>query len=316
MDRHNIVALFRGISMRSVSFALCAGALALFAALPAHAEGCKLLRMAALDMGLDVYGRPTVPMTVGGHAVTMLLDTGGIDTLIAESVVHELHLYQERLRSDQRLTAFGGRGINFFATAPDVQFGRLKSARMDFLIMPDDELGEGLGGILAPDILRAYDDDIDFAHARLTLFAPSECGDGVVYWASDYARIEMSLDETAHMQVPVTIDGQEVRMQFDTGAAETVLSLSTAQSLFGLTETSPGMVRGEEGTYDYRFKTLTFGTDAGAVTVTHPKVRLVPEDVSNMHGHVAILGMNVLRQLHLYVSYKQKRLFVTAAGAH
>jgi hypothetical protein len=48
---------------------------------------------------------------------------------------------------------------------------------------------------------------------------------------------------------------------------------------------------------------------------------LVPDKVSGTarFGHsdpTIILGMGILRQLHLYIAYREKNLYVTPASAH
>jgi hypothetical protein len=100
------------------------------------------------------------------------------------------------------------------------------------------------------------------------------------------------------------------------------MSLEWAESLFDLKEDSPGMKRlGAEGSqnpsYRYPFKMLALD----GVTISNPDIVLVPDKVSGRHhcrfcGPDLILGMGVLRQLHLYIAYKEKRLYVTAATAH
>jgi hypothetical protein len=56
----------------------------------------------------------------------------------------------------------------------------------------------------------------------------------------------------------------------------------------------------------------------GGVSVVNPDIMLVPDSVSRMHAssdHI-VLGMGILRQLHLYIAYHEKELYVTPASAH
>jgi predicted aspartyl protease len=308
--------------MRAFLFALCACASALSAALPAHADDtCHLIRIATVDMGIDEAGRLTVPMTVGGQDLTMLVDTGGIDTMLTDSVVKSQNLTKRRL-NHVRVMMFGGTNVDSFAIAHDVVFGGLKAPTMNVLVVPDGRLPDGIGGLLAPDILRAYDDDFDFANAKFSLFSPDHCAADVVYWAKDYAQIDMQLDQTGHILVPVTLDGKEIKFTFDTGAGRSDLDWDLAKDLFGIDEHSPGVTaiaRSDGKTvYKYAFKELTFGNPVtGAVTVHNPEITLTPSSVSRIRGgEVNLLGIGILRKLHLYIAYKERHLFVTPATAH
>jgi predicted aspartyl protease len=308
--------------MRKALYALCAAAGALAAALPARADDdkCHLYRISTVDMGIDEVGRLTVPMTVGTQSLTMLIDTGGLFSMVNDSVVRSQGWSHHPIDA-ANITIFGGTRIDTYTTAHDIQFGGLKASHMDMLIMPDGRLPAGLGGVLAPDILRAYDDDFDFANGKFSLFSPDHCEAAVVYWTKAYAQIGMRIDDNGHIIVPVTLDGKEVKFAFDTGAGHSVLDWDTAKDLFGIDEHSPGVTALPAGTgktvYKYAFQEMTFGGgDTGAVTVQHPVITLTPSDVSKMGRTMNILGINVLRQLHLYLAYKEHHMFVSAASAH
>ncbi|MEJ0028688.1 MAG: aspartyl protease family protein [Rhizomicrobium sp.] len=286
-------------------------------------ETCTLYRIATVDMGIDAGGRMTVPMTVGGQTVNMLVDTGGLDTMLSESVVASLGLHKSRIWNT-RITIYGGTPVEFFAEAHDISFGGLKAASMKFLVLPEERARSGIGGLLAPDILRAYDDDFDFANGKFSLFSPDHCKGRVVYWTKNpvVAKIDIAIDASGHIRLPVTIDGREVRLTFDTGAEDTTMSLDQAEDLFGFDEKSPDLKvvdgEGDNAIYQYPFKTLTFGgDDTGRVTVNNPHIYLTPRSVSKLSdAESGLLGMGILRQLHLYISYKEHRIFVSPASAN
>ena len=94
----------------------------------------------------------------------------------------------------------------------------------------------------------------------------------------------------------------------DTGAADTVMSLEKATHTYALDARKLAKSR------HYPFKALSFGE----VTVTNPAIFLVPDEESALMGHQSgdqnmIIGMGVLRRLHLYISYKEKKIYVTPA---
>jgi hypothetical protein len=60
----------------------------LFAAVMAPAsaaENCALVRLAKLDMQLDDHGGIYVPMTIAGQNANLLIDTGGIVSMLTQS---------------------------------------------------------------------------------------------------------------------------------------------------------------------------------------------------------------------------------------
>ena len=110
-----------------------------------------------------------------------------------------------------------------------------------------------------------------------------------------------------------------------------------ARSVFGLSETSPGMEAIPSAKpddlfqYRYRFKTLSLD----GLAVNNPLVYILPDaaekafrhnhdakmDIDAIYGqHLSgpelVLGTNVLSKLHLFISYKEKVLYLTAADAH
>lgn len=291
---------------------------------PAHAGDaakCTLRHITTVDMGISAGGRLTVPMTVGGQNLTMEVDSGGADSALNDAIVKTLGLRKDDI-SRAHVTMFGGTAITGMATGHDIMFGGLKAAKIDFLVIPDGRLQPGIDGLLAPDILRAYDDEFDFAAAKFSLFSPDHCPGAVVYWAKDFAQIDISLDRTGHIEIPVTLDGKEVKFDVDTGAEYTTLDWGMAQDLFGIDEHAPGVTRltSDSGQvyYKYTFKGLTFGNAvSGAVTVSNPDILLVPYETSRMRGAIAnVIGLGVLRKLHLYIAYQEHHLFVTSATAH
>ncbi len=296
---------------------LLAAALLLLSA-PALAQdgSCHLSRAAALDMTIDSTGRIDVPMTVAGQTLNMLIDTGGANSSLTAEAAQTLGLHPQVFTS-VRVIGFGGQVINKIATAYDIDFGGLKAHSMQFLVEPPGHMRPDVQGVLGPDILRAYDDDFDFANGKFSLFQHAHCSGNLVYWTDDpHAEIPFRV-EGGHILFDVELDGKEVRATLDTGASGSVLNLEQAEDLFGLSENDPAMravrATADGHIYKYPFKTMTFG----GVTVNNPDLALVPRAQSRYAGlQPTLLGIGILRQLHMFISYGEEKIFVTAATAH
>src|SRR6185295_10853435 len=119
---------------------------------------------------------------------------------------------------------FGGKRISQYIEAHDVVLGGLKAANMPMQVIPQGMMPGDVDGLLAPNILRAYDDDFDFANAKFRLFSPEHCPGKVVYWTTEpAAQIPIALDRVGHIEVPVLIDGKEIKATIDTGAWRSVM---------------------------------------------------------------------------------------------
>ena len=295
-------------------------ALAVWGAAPCAAadnEACNLVRAASLDMSTDSSGGQVVPLTLSGRTLNLLVDTGGIDSMLTESVVDSLKLRVAPF-PDRRVVMFGGYRLNRFAVGHDIDFGGLKAPCKEFIIMPEGHLPDGLDGTLAPDILRAYDDEFDFAGAKLNLFLSNHCQTNMTYWTkSEHAEIPIEQDHDGHISFFVMLDGKKIRATLDTGASRSVLNLEEAEDLFGFTQSDSKLktlAKTDNGyTYMYPFKTLNFSGGS----VANPDLTLFSTRDEGMSGGPAlILGMGILRQLHMYIAYREQALYVTAASAH
>lgn len=308
--------------LRLAAAAGLAGLSTVLAPARAEDEACHLTRVAHVDMSIDGSGRIGVPMQIAGKTVNMMIDTGGVNSLLTPAVVQDLGLEAEPIGPQLRITNFGGYRIDKYATAHDVDFGGLKAHSMPFLVSPPElGLGPEIQGILGPEVLRAYDDDFDFANGTFSLFQQNRCDGSPVYWTSDAsAEIPFNQDQVGHIKIDVMLDGKEVHAVVDTGAYRSIMDLEAAEDLFGFKPGDPGLTplrRTANGyTYRYPFKALAFG-DRGNVTVSNPDIVLMSRDDSRTtSGPRMLVGMGVLRQLHIYLSYRHDTMYVTAASAH
>jgi predicted aspartyl protease len=296
------------------------GAWVAVAALTARAdETCQLQRVIKLDMTDTHDGHVAVPMTIGGKSVSMLVDTGGVFSMLTPPTVAALDLSPQIIPMS-RIRQYGGFLIDHYVTAHDVSLGGLAGNKFDFLVMPEHGFAPDIGGLLAPDIMRNYDAEFDFANAAFSLFSHDHCEGRVVYWTHEpYGVVEIQLNELGQISVPVTLDGKDIRATVDTGAYRSVASLETIEDEFGIDEKNPNLQPAPGSTpdrprYRYPFKTLSFQS----VTVNNPDLVLVPDSQSKL-GHdqpKILLGLDVLRKLHLYIAYGERRLYVTSAAVH
>jgi predicted aspartyl protease len=125
----------------------------------------------------------------------------------------------------------------------------------------------------------------------------------------------MILDDTAHIDVTVLLDGKDLRATVDTGSTRSVMRLQAAQSIFGLDEKSADMnaIEGSKGQeYRHPFHSLTVGD----IQVVNPDIVIMPDRrMGRASSKPLILGMGILRQLHIYLAYREQAIYATAAEA-
>lgn len=283
------------------------------------AASCQLLRATELDLVTQSNGLISVPATIDDHTVLLEVDTGDIRSIVTSVVADSLNL--ERDRSRQSFELLGGVQIGEIAYAHSFKLGTMATGRFAFLVLPAGALTPDTGGLLGPDILSNYDVDIDYAHAKLRLFSPDHCPGQVVYWTHDnYAQVPMHVDDSWHISVPVTLDGKPLTAVVDTGAERSSMSLAVAQEIFGIAADNPALakrtnisVNGTAPTtiYNYPFASLTLE----GVAVQHPDIDILPAETFGKGNPQLLIGASVLRQLHVYIAYKEQMLYATAAEA-
>lgn len=305
----------------------------------AHAKSCRLISYASFDISKSSAGAVLIPVTVNGTKEHFLVDTGGVASTISSSVVDALHLKRHELSRYTEVYFADGSRVKHYADVDALGIGRAQASNVKLLVMPEhSQTGmDTLQGTLASDLLRNFDLDFDFAGGKLNLISPDHCKGKVVYWASAYATLPFSMWRgNDHIQIPVTLDGQKFTAIVDTGASRTSLLADTARSDFGLEPGGPGMeaVPGASdktlGHYRHRFKALILN----GVKVKNPLIVIIPDDMKKsfwshhteksardpVYGvgidpEPIILGMDVLRKLHLYIAYGERTLYVTPAAA-
>jgi predicted aspartyl protease len=311
----------------------------LAAVLPAmaSAQNCGLREFASIDLLSNEDGMPIVEMQIGGRTVHLLVDTGGVYSSINSDVADALRVSQHDIANGMEVYGAGGERYKTYIEAPDFKLGAIALDKFPMMVAHHALTGAGVDGTLAPDFLSRFEVDFDFGAHKLNFFAPDHCPGKVVYWSKAYVEIPFKIDAITHVAVPMTLDGHQTVATIDTGANLTTLSDAMARSVFGLSETSPGMEAIPSAKpddlfqYRYRFKTLSLD----GLAVNNPLVYILPDaaekafrhnhdakmDIDAIYGqHLSgpelVLGTNVLSKLHLFISYKEKVLYLTAADAH
>ncbi|HEX3674478.1 MAG TPA: aspartyl protease family protein [Rhizomicrobium sp.] len=313
---------------------------------PAFADNCKQLAIVtSIDLSTDAaHDAVFAKLNLDGKDEYFLIDTGAALSTITKEAADDLGLDREPV--NVALIDVNGRESHEAGRVKSLTLGNLHASNVDFIIMRDNPFGEGnkdVAGLLGADFLSNYDVEIDYGANKLTLLSPDHCPGKVIYWpATAVAAVPITILPDAHIQLPVTLDGKPVSATLDTGASNTTLSRGFADANYGINEKSPGVtVIGElnnahgSAILSTHFKMLTFGDDAsGSISIGNPQVDLIADYQGNSDvqgsSHTGtrlkpksesvdlpdmLLGMNVLKHLHIYIAYGEGRLYITPASA-
>ena len=333
--------------MRAIRRSLILGSLLLSAVNAAPAVAGAACAPLALMTTMDLHPSAPIPMVaaqIGDKTVGLLIDTGGAFSGLTKRAVRELNLdtgqYLNRDGSVTYLKDVKGQTEGLQTRLPSITLGRLRQENVWFMVLPGEDTGgpeiEQFAGIIGSEMLRNVDVDFDFAARKLNLFSSDHCAGNVVYWTNQalpVAIVPFTLNRAGHIMFRAELDGRRVDTMLDTGAGTTILNLDTARRTFRIDVNAPDVERVGElkggytaSTYRRRFKTLAIE----GVTINSPLITMLP----NMMGTVnpgaprtgsmirddgnglpdVILGMNVLSEMHVYIAYKERKLYLTAAN--
>lgn len=312
----------------------------------AAADSCPpLTQVSSVDTVTGPGGFMLVPVRFGESTKLMLFDSGRFTSTITPAAVKELNIptYQagRTYTSGFFISDSDGNVSHRYARFPSVTIGNQVLKQMSYMLMPTDLPVEmqagGIAGYLAP--APNIDIDLDFVGHKLSFFSTEHCEGKVVYWpAEKVAMVPMNVPRTQlsfeTIVIPVQLDGKLLDARIDTGSADSMLNLSAAQDQLGIDQNSPGVEeKGHIGkdaaakTYMKRFSALSFN----GVIVSNPVLVLWPdkEIATEFRGQRPVgsvprpqrtgpdmtIGMDVLSKLHIYVAYKERKLYLTAAAA-
>lgn len=334
--------------MKIYRTAACAALFVLAAAGGASAENCGLGLMASLDMTVLPDGRFTVPVSVNGTPHQFMVDTAGVFSEISAGAAQKLGLNE----TDAGVNLYGAEGKLKIRSATVASFKVGNNEARNFHLGVRHTASDAaaqkqagteaeVDGLLSPDFLSLFDIEIDIAKKKMNLFSQDHCPGKVVYWTRDgYAELPFrftsgAIMATPHITLRMTLDGHDISAALDTGADGAFMQRKSAVRIFGIDETSPGVAKSPNSSDALPIYRKQFGSLAlGGLTVQNPVVDILPnseEDAFRMeHSEKSrddpiygsslapedfTLGMNVLSKLHLYIAYKEKKVYITAADA-
>jgi hypothetical protein len=278
---------------------------------------CGQLEIVNRIQMIPVGNRDLVPVTIDGAKRNLLFDTGGYFTQVSPALVQELDLSHDQGSAVQDIT---GRRSTSVATVKEFIAGQMRGTYLNFQVATIN----AFDGLFALDRWQGVDLDVDFGTDTLNMFSQKHCPGAVQYWtAPAIAVIPVTMDGN-HVTVPVTLDGHQETALIDTGSVFSTLDEPEEENLFhlilgGSDTPESNNLNGDASlkTYNHVFTNLSFGD----VAVNNPKITIIPPPPTKILGRAAapepykmLIGMDVLRKLHIYFAFGEKKMYVSQAS--
>lgn len=219
-------------------------AFAFFAAGPAAAK-CELMKIAELPVTMS-GARPVVTVKMDGRDARLVADSGAFFSILTPAAAARLGI-KSRVAPGFQVRGVGGNEAVGVGTVKDFGFAGLKLGRADFLVGGRNVDGD-VDGFLGQNILGGVEIEYDLANGVLRLFKAKGCPTEVLaYWATSVSPNILPISRVTPMERHITasgkVNGQPIRVMFDTGAGRSVLRRSAAERI-GIRSDGEGVVSG------------------------------------------------------------------------
>jgi predicted aspartyl protease len=292
--------------------------------------------VASIPAKLSLRNQLLVAATIDDTPVAIQIDTGAQSSLLSKKFALRMGMPIEDTQGE--VYGLTGEALS--------QRTRIRSLRLGSTVSSNEAMpltpigGDGTTGdpvaLFGSDYLQNYEVEIDVAGGKVNLFSPNHCPGQLVYWSPEYFKSSIYYVGNSPLHRPtmdIAVDGKPLRALIDTGAFSTVMRLAVARDRFDLSPDSAalqklGETRGIEGrvieTYQHMFQSMTFG----ALTLHNTKMVIAPIDtaarVATIGSHLnrdmgeqpdVLIGMSLLKRLHLLIAYSESAIYYTIAPA-
>ena len=296
------------------------GAMALVLAAPRvqAAEGCTLGRVAEIPITM-AGTRPLITAKINGREARFVLDSGAFYSMISAPTAAEFNLKLKMAPHGLRIQGIGGWVNPDVATVKEFGMAGALVHNLEFLVGGSEVGGEGLIG---QNFLLQWDVEYDFSKGVVRLFKPEGCRKTrLAYWVTpgqsfSVMDIESVRNARLHTIGEGYVNGQKIRVMFDTGAYTSVLSLKAAARA-GIKTDSPGVVEAGYSSGIGRAMVKNYLATASSFKIgdneeiKNARLRIADSDLPDAD---MLLGSDFFVSHHVFVANSQHRLYLTYNG--
>ncbi len=186
-------------------------------------QSCTLVENA--DLPIHFMGNsPVIDVTIAGHTLHMLLDTGAQTSLLTPAAAKTVPAKAFNA-GIYGLDGVGGSVSTMTVSTPDLKFGELTVTNASFSITNLFGKAKGhpadLDGVIGWNILSRLDLVLDFPDDHVMFLTPGTCAS--VPWNGTYAELGFP-PYSAQVPIGIKIDGKPLTVLLDTGASLSLIS--------------------------------------------------------------------------------------------
>lgn len=288
---------------------------------PANAADskCKVFRILELPITMNSL-RPTIPVKINNRDAKFVLDSGAFYSIMSSATAAEYDLKLTPAPFGFRIMGVGGSAEAQIATVKEFTIVGITVKNVQFLVGGSEVAA--YEGVLGQNLLEKFDVEYDLASGAIRLFRTEDCEHTLLaYWlkpGQDYSSMHIDFIDPAnpHTIGVAYVNGQSIRVAFDTGAFTSLLSAKAAARA-GIKPDSEGVVeagysggfgRGRVKTYIARFASFKIGD---AEEIKNARLRIADMDLRFAD---MLLGADFFVSHRIFVANREHKLFLTYNG--
>ena len=283
------------------------------------AAGCKVSMIAELPVTMNGM-RPMITAKINGEDARFIIDSGAFFSLITRPGADQYKLDTQPAPFNMMLEGIGGTSRAMVTTVKEFTLAGIPIRKVQFVV-GGSTFGPGVVGLLGQNVLRIADVEYDLANGAIRLVKPDNCKKTMMaYWAKPgdaYSEMEINwaTARTPHTTGNALLNGQKIRVVFDTGAWASALSLRAAERA-GITPDSPGVVKAGRAsgigsrsvqTWLAQFDSFKMGDEE----IKNAQLRI--SDLSNIDADM-LIGADFFLSHRIYVASSQRKVYFTFNG--
>lgn len=320
--------------MRRLPVLVCAMLSASSVTTAAFADGCKLRQILEFPVTMSDM-RPLMTASINDVDVQFVIDSGAFYSIISAASATQLKLKTSPAPFGFYLVGAHGTADVSIAKANKFTLAGVSLHNIEFLV-GGSEAGAGSVGLLGQNFLHIGDVEYDLGQGMVRLMKPDDCKEALLaYWVGKSApysvidlvperepggqttgsHIEARKLQLSHTLGAAYVNGVEIRVLFDTGAATSILSIKAAARA-GIKPDSQGVVsagashglgRSTFVTYIAPFASFKLGTEE----IKNTRLRIGDIDLPNAD---MLIGADFFLSHRIYVANSQQKLYFTYNG--
>jgi hypothetical protein len=304
---------------RQLILAVLALGLPLLGYTPAEAAQCKLAQLGELPVTMRGV-RPLVHAGINGQDALFLADSGAFYSTLTKAAVDTYKLPLQNAPVYFFESGVGGEAHTMLSIVRSLTLFGQPIPNIDFVVI-DQSLDPGVAGVIGQNVFRLGDVEYDLAHSVIRIMRTDGCKNAALaYWAAAESKpfsvidIEPPTRFAPHTIGVAYVNGNQIRVLFDTGTARSVLTLEAARRA-GVTPESAGVVPG--GNWH------GVGSGSGENWIApFATFKIGDEEIRNTHLRIGaeklnvdmLLGADFFLSHRIYVATGQRKLYFTYNG--